>query len=65
MKYKVGIAGFGIVGERRKKFIESNPNLNLVAICDKLKEKRAEIENHISFFTHYRDLLSLDLDHTK
>ena len=30
----------GIVGERRKKFIESNPNLNLVAICDKLKEKK-------------------------
>ena len=22
MKYKVGIAGYGIVGERRKKFIE-------------------------------------------
>jgi predicted dehydrogenase len=62
MKYKVGIAGYGIVGERRKKFIEINPNLNLVAICDKLKEKRADIEDDISFFTDYTDLLNLDLD---
>ena len=62
MKYKVGIAGYGIVGERRKKFIELNPNLNLVAICDKLKEKRDDIEDDISFFTDYRDLLNLDLD---
>jgi predicted dehydrogenase len=62
MKYKVGIAGYGIVGERRKKFIEINPNLNLVAICDKLKEKEAEIEDNISFFTDYKDLLNLDLD---
>ena len=62
MKYKVGIAGFGIVGERRKKFIERSPSLHLVAICDKLIEKREKIENHISFFTDYTDLLSLDLD---
>ena len=62
MIYKVGIAGFGIVGERRKMFIEKNPDLNLVAICDKLLEKKKKIESHISFFTDYRDLLDLDLD---
>ena len=62
MIYKVGIAGFGIVGERRKKFIEKNPNLNLVGVCDKLLEKKEKIESHISFFTDHKELLDLDLD---
>ena len=32
---KVGIAGFGVVGKRRKQFIEEHPNLELIAVCDK------------------------------
>jgi len=31
---KVGIAGFGVVGQKRKIFIDHNPNMRVVAICD-------------------------------
>ena len=33
-KLKVGIIGFGIVGQRRKIFIDRNKNLETVAVCD-------------------------------
>jgi len=31
---KVGIAGFGVVGKKRFHFIEENPNLKTVCVCD-------------------------------
>ena len=31
---QVGLAGYGIVGQKRKKFIDQNPFMNTVAICD-------------------------------
>ena len=30
----VGIAGYGVVGERRRKVIDEHPNLRLVAVAD-------------------------------
>ena len=33
-KLKVGIIGYGVVGKRRRFFIDNNPNLKTVAICD-------------------------------
>ena len=33
-KLKVGIVGFGVVGQRRKLFIDKNSNLETVAVCD-------------------------------
>ena len=34
-KLKVGIAGFGTVGKKRKLFIENHPELEIIGICDK------------------------------
>ena len=33
-KINVGIIGLGVVGQRRKKFINKNKNYNLIAISD-------------------------------
>ena len=30
----IGIAGFGVVGQRRKYFIDKHPNLRTIAVCD-------------------------------
>ena len=32
---RVGIAGYGVVGKRRRQFIDANPNLKTVAVCDR------------------------------
>jgi len=33
--YRVGIAGFGVVGKRRRQFIDSHPHFKTVAVCDR------------------------------
>ena len=33
---KVGIAGYGIVGQRRRICVDSHSNLHLVAVCDRI-----------------------------
>jgi glyceraldehyde-3-phosphate dehydrogenase/erythrose-4-phosphate dehydrogenase len=36
---KVGIAGYGVVGRRRRQFIDQHPKLQTVAVCDIKFEK--------------------------
>jgi hypothetical protein len=32
---RVGIAGYGVVGKRRRQFIDRHPSLKTVAVCDR------------------------------
>jgi predicted dehydrogenase len=61
-KYKVGIAGFGVVGRRRKDFIDTHPNLQTIAVCDKLFDSDQYIQGGILAVNHYQSLLKIDLD---
>lgn len=62
-KLKVGIAGYGVVGIRRRKYIDQHPNFKTVAVCD-IKYKNSDIadENGAKVYTNYKDLLTEDLD---
>ena len=35
-KLKVGIAGYGVVGRRRRGCIDNNPDTILIAVCDRI-----------------------------
>ncbi|TGK14645.1 Gfo/Idh/MocA family protein [Leptospira stimsonii] len=61
-KLRVGIAGFGVVGKRRKEYIDRHPNLEVVAVCDKSFGKDGILENHIRYYQNYKDLLKEELD---
>jgi len=61
-KLKVGIAGFGIVGKRRKKCVEHNTNLELVAVCDRSFDGNGVFSEGIRSYTKYQDLLKEKLD---
>jgi len=61
-KLKVGIAGYGIVGKRRRSCIEGNPNLELIAVCDKNFESDGTFPDGINYYTNYKDLLNESLD---
>ena len=55
-KLKVGIVGYGIVGQRRRFFIDKNSNLETVAVCDvRFKKDSSMIENRDYNYTY--DLL--------
>jgi len=61
-KYKVGIAGYGVVGKRRRDCVEENPNLELVAVCDQIfTEDECNIDG-VKAHRSYKQLLTENLD---
>lgn len=61
-KLKVGIAGFGVVGKRRKDCIDRHPHLRVVAVCDRTFEGEGALPDGIRYYENYRRLLTEDLD---
>ena len=61
-KLKVGIAGYGVVGKRRHQFIDTHPNLKVVAVCDQSYTSSNQNEQGINCFKNYNDLLNQNLD---
>ena len=62
MKLKVGIAGFGIVGKRRRLNIDNNPYLQTVAVCDQTYEKQCTLSDGVRCYPKYQNLLEENLD---
>jgi len=62
MKIKVGIAGFGIVGKRRKVCVESNPSAEVVAVCDRKFLKKNSNKTECAHFFNWQELLDQKLD---
>ena len=58
MKLNVAIIGYGVVGKRRREFIDKNKNYNLVAISD-IRFKRNFIRKGVLFFKNYKDVFTL------
>ena len=60
-KIKIGIAGYGIVGKKRKKILDKIPGVKVVAISDKnLKNKI--LNKKIKFYKNYKKLFNEDLN---
>jgi|APSaa5957512535_1039671.scaffolds.fasta_scaffold29602_3 predicted dehydrogenase len=59
---KIGIAGFGVVGKRRKDCIDNHPHMNVIAVCDKSFKGEGELADGVHYYQNYQRLLSEDLD---
>ena len=59
---RVGIAGYGVVGKRRRQFIDVHPSLQTVAVCDRTFGKDDYMDDGLPCFSEYSRLLDLDLD---
>ena len=59
---KVGIAGFGVVGKRRKMCVDRHPNLRVTAVCDRTFADEGTLPDGIRYYSDYRRLLTEDLD---
>ena len=63
-KLKVGIAGYGVVGQRRREFIDKHPRMKVVAICDRSFSDGEKIMDGMTVFQSYDKLIereNLDL----
>lgn len=59
---RVGIAGYGVVGQRRRQFIRITDGLEIVAVCDRKFDRDETFDDGVQHFTHYKRLLEEDLD---
>ena len=59
---RVGIAGFGVVGQRRKDCVDRHPEMQLVGVCDQLYQEEGQLDDGVKFFKYYTRLLEDDLD---
>lgn len=61
-KLRVGIAGFGVIGPRRRAVIDIHPNMKTVAVCDKSFGEDGIFDDGVKFYSDYHKLLNEDLD---
>ena len=58
----VGIAGYGVVGKRRRHYVDLNPALRTVAVCDRTFAGDGLLDDGVRFSSTYQRLLEEDLD---
>jgi predicted dehydrogenase len=61
-RLRVGIAGYGVVGRRRRTFIDQNPHLRTVAVCDQTFSRAETTSEGIKCYPTYGELLGEPLD---
>ncbi len=59
---RVGIAGFGVVGKRRRDCANRHPNLRVVAVCDRTFDGEGGLYDGTRYYRDYQRLLTEDLD---
>jgi len=59
---RVGIAGYGVVGKRRRHYIDAHPGLKTVAVCDQKFRGKGKMKDGVLHFRNYIDLLKTKLD---
>ena len=58
---KVGIAGYGVVGKKRRKILDKIPGVTVVAISDKNPKNKIS-EKNVKFFSDYKKLFNENLN---
>lgn len=61
-RLKVGIAGYGIVGKRRREVIDARDDMMTVAVCDRTLGNKGVFDDGVRYFADYRELLEDELD---
>lgn len=61
-KLRVGIAGYGVVGKRRRTFIDLNPHLITVAVSDTMFSGDNVFPDGVAYFNNYEKLFKQQLD---
>jgi predicted dehydrogenase len=61
-RLNVGIAGYGVVGKRRRQCIDQHPALRTVAVCDRDFGHAGVLDDGVPCFSTYQELLTQELD---
>jgi len=61
-KIKIAIIGYGVVGKRRKFFIDQNPNLKTICVSDIQFDGEGELADGVKYYNDYNKVFNHDLD---
>jgi len=61
-KLKVGIAGYGVVGKRRRDCVDRHPNMEITAVCDRTFGQSGVMKDGVHYYANYLDILKESLD---
>jgi predicted dehydrogenase len=59
---RIGIAGYGVVGTRRRQIIDEHPRMRTVAVCDRRFAQAGAMPDGVQCFPHYQAMLEVPLD---
>ncbi len=59
---RIGIAGFGVVGKRRKLCVERQAAARVVAVCDREFDSDGTLADGTRCYRDYRGLLTEEMD---
>jgi predicted dehydrogenase len=59
---KIGIAGFGVVGKRRRDCVARRSDMHVVAVCDQTFAREETTADGVRCYTTYQNLLNEELD---
>lgn len=59
---RVGIAGFGVVGKRRRRFIDERSDMEVVSVCDISFKESGTMEDGLAYHPDYKTLLQDEFD---
>jgi len=51
-----------VVGKRRRHFLDQHPNLQTIAVCDRVFQDEGAFEDGVRYYTNFRRLLTEELD---
>jgi predicted dehydrogenase len=54
---KVGIAGYGVVGQRRREVVDQHPDMKTVAVCDRVLEHEGAFDDGVRYYDRFEPLL--------
>jgi len=59
---RVGIAGYGVVGQRRRVHMDPRADMHVVCVCDRKFDDDGVFEDGVRYWRDYENLLKEDLD---
>ena len=59
-KLKVGIAGYGVVGKRRFKYINQRSDMCVSAVCDKTFTNTGILDDGTTYYDSYQTMLDTE-----
>lgn len=61
-RLRVGIAGYGVVGRRRRQVIDAHPAMQTVAVCDRTFDGEGTLPDGARYMRTYEELVTQPLD---